>query len=121
VKYYSEADTGPLRLVFEERVLRWHGVVRGRMFGVPCYLATGKLFAFLVTDGIVITKLPQPDREALLRWPDATAFRSGNRLYRTWVRLSISDPKDLDGILLLVRKSYQAVCFRTAETKIGKP
>ncbi|MDP6510098.1 MAG: DUF5519 family protein [Dehalococcoidia bacterium] len=112
MKYYSEADSGPLRQAFEEEVLGWPGVGRRRMFGVPCYLATGKLFAFLVTDGIVITKLPQPDREALLRRFKATAFRSGDRLYRTWVRLSVNSLDGLDDIMPLVRQSYEVVCLR---------
>ncbi len=83
--------------------------MRGKMFGVPCYLAGGKLFAFLVTRGVVITKLDQADREALFQQPNASAFRSANRVYRTWVRLSVDDPKDMDGLVPLLRKSYEAV------------
>lgn len=109
MKYYSEEDTKQLRLALEEQVLRWPGVVRNKMFGVPCYLARGKLFVFLVTDGIVITKLAQSDREALLQRPNAEAFRGGDRIYRTWVRLSVDNPKDMDGIMPLVGKSYEAV------------
>lgn len=109
MKYYSEEDTKHLRLVLEEEVLRWPGVVRGKMFGVPCHLAGGKLFAFLVTRGVVITKLEQADREALFQQPNVTAFRSANKVYRKWATLSIDDPKDMDGLMPSLRKSYEAV------------
>ena len=108
MKYYSEEDTKQLRLGLEEEVLRWPGAVRGKMFGVPCYLAGGKLFAFLVTKGVVITKLDQAERDAVSAQPNASAFRSANRVYRKWVRLSIDDPKDMDGLMPLLRKSYEA-------------
>jgi hypothetical protein len=65
MKYYSEEATEPLRLRFEEKVLRWPKVSASKMFGCPSYQADGKLFAFLVTNGIVITQLTQTERACL--------------------------------------------------------
>jgi len=55
MKYYSEEDMKDLRRVFEKEVLSWPEVSTKRMFGCPCYQADKRLFAFLVTDGLVIT------------------------------------------------------------------
>ena len=55
IKYYSEEETKELRLAIEKEVLNWAHVSTKKMFGCPCYQAKGKLFVFLVTNGIVIT------------------------------------------------------------------
>ncbi|MDP6101584.1 MAG: hypothetical protein QGH66_09250, partial [Dehalococcoidia bacterium] len=60
----------------------------------------------------VITKLPQAECEVLLRRPDATAFRGGDRIYRTWLHLSVGSTAGLDDIISLVRQSYEAVCSK---------
>ena len=106
MKYYSEEATEPLRLRFEKKVLWWPKVSARKMFGCPCYQADGKLFAFLVTNGIVITRLAQADRETLSRKYQATPFRSGRKVVQKWVRLPIEQMGDLDRVMRFVRKSY---------------
>jgi len=63
--YYTEEAGRELREAFEQRTLHWPLVTVRRMFGCPAYLADGKLFAFLVSDGIVITQVRKHDRERL--------------------------------------------------------
>jgi hypothetical protein len=108
MKYYSEEAAEPLRLRFEEKVLRWSKVSAMRMFGCPCYKADGKLFAFLVTNGIVITCLAQADRETVSRGYHATAFRSGTRVIQKWMRVPIERMSDLDRVVRFVRRSYES-------------
>ena len=108
MKYYSEEDTKDLRLAFEEKVLCWPQVSTKKMFGCPCYQSNGKLFTFLVTNGIVITQLAQADRETLSRQHQTTFFQAGKNFVQRWVRLSIKNKGDLDRIMPFVRKSYES-------------
>ena len=108
MKYYVEEDTKELRSAFEEMVLQWPQVSTKKMFGCPCYQANGRLFAFLVTNGIVITKLDQADRGRLSRQYQASFFQAGKKIVRNWVRLSIRDKGDLDHIMPFARKSYES-------------
>ena len=106
MKYYTEEDTLDLRLALEKRVLKWPKVTTKKMFGCPCYQVMGKLFAFLVTKGIVITQLDETDILKLSQKYNATFFQSGKKIVKKWIKLSI-ESKDLDWIMPYVRKSYE--------------
>ena len=108
MKYYSEEHTGKVRVGFEEKVRRWPQISTKKMFGCPCYHVNGKLFAFLVTNGIVITQLDEPDREASSRQHQTTGFQAGKKTVQHWVRLSVENRRDLERIMPFVRKSYEA-------------
>ena len=54
MKWYSEEETKELREAFEKEILKWPQVDFKKMFGCPCYLANGKMFAGMVTKGIVL-------------------------------------------------------------------
>jgi hypothetical protein len=108
MRYYSEEETGGLRLELEQAVLRWRGVGTKRMFGCPCYHADGNLFAFLVTDGIVVTRLSEADRATLSRWPGTGSFQAGKKTVRGWTRIPIEDKRALDRVMPFVRRSYRA-------------
>lgn len=99
-----------LRKLFEEQVLHWPEVTTRRMFGCPAYLADGKLFAFLVTNGIVITQVRKHDREALVGIYETGVFKAGEREIERWLQVNIGDEFDrFSRVLALVRKSYDAV------------
>lgn len=106
MKYYSEEETRDLRLAFEEEVLRWPHVRTKKMFGCPGYQVNGRLFAFLVTHGVVITHLTPADRVTLSRQHPTTVFQAGKKMVPNWVKLAIENKEDLDRILPFVRKSY---------------
>lgn len=65
MKYYSEEHMGNIRLTIEETVLDWPETTTKKMFGSPCFPVNNKLFAILVTNGIVVTRLDRTDRETL--------------------------------------------------------
>jgi len=105
MKYYSEEETRDLRLAFEGQVLSWPRVTKKKMFGCPSYKADEKLFAFLVTKGVVIAKLDKNDREAISSiYP--TTFQAGKRTVQNWVKISIENKSDIDKIIPFVKKSY---------------
>jgi hypothetical protein len=108
MKYYSEEAAKDLRAEFEAKVLGRPQVGTKKMFGCPCYRANGTLFAFLVTHGVVLTRLTQSDKEVLARRLHAVPFRGGRRIVRGWLQCSIETMRDVGRILPFVRKSYQA-------------
>ncbi len=105
MKYYSEKNMKNIRLAFEKICLQWQHMSTKKMFGCPCYLAKGQLFAFLVTNGIVITELDQADREALIRRNKANSFQAGKRIMRNWLTVPVYSSKDIENVIHFVRKS----------------
>jgi len=66
MKYYEEAQMKDVRSTLEEAILAWPHVSTKKMFGCPSYSVKGRLFAFLVTKGVVLTRL-HGEREGLRR------------------------------------------------------
>jgi len=62
MQYYNEAKMHNLRLKIEKEILSWPNVTTKKMYGCPCYKNKEKLFAFLVTDGVVLTKVSEQDK-----------------------------------------------------------
>ncbi len=110
--YYVEDDARALRQAFEKIVLLWPQVETRRMFGCPAYVAEGRLFAFLVTDGVVITQLRQKDIETLAQGNQTEPFKAGERVIKRWTKLFITDPAAIGRIISFVRKSYQTAMER---------
>ena len=109
MQYYSEQRTKNLRLALEGEILDWPKVKTKKMFGCPAYQAEGKLFVFLVTNGIVITKLSEAELEALSSQVERIPFQAGKRTMKSWARISIMEPEnELDRIVSFVRKSYES-------------
>ena len=79
MKWYSEEETKELREAFEKEILKWSQVDFKKMFGCPCYLANGKMFAGMVTKGIVITKLTSLEREELNKLRTTKPFVAGGK------------------------------------------
>lgn len=97
-----------LRLAFESEVLSWPHVTTRFMFGCLVYMAKGKLFAFLVDDSIVITRLDEASREALSAEYEAFAFESKGKTIGGWMQVVVADESELAEIIDYVRKSYEA-------------
>jgi len=110
--YYVEDDARALRQAFEKIVLLWPQVVTRRMFGCPAYVADGRLFAFLVTDGVVIAQLRHKDIEALAQDNQTEPFKAGERVIERWTKVFIADPAAIGRIMSFVRKSYQTAMER---------
>ena len=104
MRYFREA--------FEDAVLRLPGVTPRKMFGSPCYMAADALFAFLVTGGVVLTRLPEAARARLLAGEiaglDASVFVSGTKPMPKWVRIGVEGDEVSKRLLALVRECYDA-------------
>jgi len=109
MEYYSEDEGRELRVAFEGKTLHWPMVTARRMYGCPAYLADGKLFAFLVTDGVVITQIRKHDRETAASVFTTAPFKVGEREIERWVIITLEDVKQLNRLMKLVKKSYETV------------
>jgi hypothetical protein len=105
MKWYIEEETKELRETLEKEVFKWPKVTSKRMMGCPCYLANGKMFAGMVTNGIVITKLNCEERKELKKKYPANPFRAGTRTIRKWIHL-ILEPDDLMKVMPYIKASY---------------
>ena len=108
MKLYSEEEAGRVRLRFEEEVLGWPEVTTKKMFGCPGYQAAGNLFAFLVTQGAVLTKLSPETQETLKAQHATEPFGTGDRVVKKWVVALADEETDWDGLIPFVKESYQA-------------
>lgn len=98
-----------IREAFEKEVLGWEDIGTKKMFGCPCYKHKDKLFAFLVTNGVVLIKLDENSRAKLSKAYKTSAFSTGNRTVKTWIRIDVEDKKVLKKLYPYVRKSYGMV------------
>lgn len=94
--------------MFEKQVSDWPEVKAKKKFGCPCYDANNKLFAFLVTEGIVLTQLTQPDKDSLTQKHGAGLFGAGKKFIRSWVKIPVKTETELEQIKPYIRKSYEA-------------
>ncbi len=107
--YYTEPEGQALRDAFDARVLHWPKVTTRRMFGCPAYLADGKLFAFLVNDGVVITQVRKHDRQILAEAFVTAPFKAGEREIDRWLQVTLDNPERLPRVMHFVEKSYDTV------------
>ena len=110
--YYTEEEGRELREAFEKTVLPWKKVTTRSMFGCPTYLAEGKLFAFLVSEGVVITQIRKRDRERLSEDFPTEPFTAGEREIERWVKVKIDSVESLGRVIPYVKKSYTLVMNR---------
>jgi len=113
MKYYDEDKARELRAAFEAEVLRWPLVGATRMFGCPCYQAGGKLFAFLTSEGIVLTQLAVRDRARLEAACGAKPFQAGKRVMKNWAAVPVPSPAVLKKLMPFLKRSYRAASAST--------
>ncbi len=107
MKFFDETQGEWFRLALEKDVLKWPGVTARPMMGCLCYFYKNSFFAFLVTDGIVITKLSEKDRPALSPLAEAGPSQLGGKaLPKTWVKVRLSKAGDVRSVRPFVRSSY---------------
>jgi hypothetical protein len=95
-----------IRVALEVKVLGWEGVTTKKMFGCPCYKANDKLFGFMVTDGVVFTKLSESERDEVISKFQAEPFNAGKRSMGRWPQVAVKEPEDIKKILPYFEKSY---------------
>ena len=108
MKFYDEDKMVKVRETLEKEVLRWPKVTTKEMMGCLCYFRGKKFFAFLVTKGIVITKLTENRRAALLEKIGGEAFEMAGRKVKTWIRVPLKAPREVRAVLPFVKESYKA-------------
>ena len=108
MKYYDEDQMQGVRRVLEAEVLKWPEVRGKQMMGCLCYFRGKRFFAFLVTNGIVITKLAKEDRLALTQITGSGPFEMAGKKSSTWVLTPLKGPEALQPLMPYVRKSYEA-------------
>ncbi len=99
---------GAIRQRFEEAVILWKGATARKMMGSPTFFFERPFFAFLLTKGIVITKLSEAERAKLPKNGKPFAM-TGARVPKNWVMMSLEGPDDIQKVLPYVKQSYQAL------------
>jgi len=106
MKYYDEEIMRNLRLELEEEVFRLPGVASKKMFGCPCYVVKGNLFAFLVTHGLVLP-IAADKTGNLQSLYGAKPFRAGNKTSRRWLEVPIRSETELRRIFPLIKERLE--------------
>jgi len=107
MKYYDEEVMKNIRLKIEEYIFQWPDVTTKKMFGCPCYKYKNKLFAFMVTDGIVLTKVDELDTIELSKEFSIKPFQSTTRTMKSWPQIPINKNSNLKKIIPFIKKSYE--------------
>lgn len=98
-----------IRRALEEEVLGWPGVASKKMFGCPCYTRKGVIFVFLVTGGVVVTRLDGEQRRRLASSIPAQPFQAGRKSIASWLRIAVGSVEGLGPVLPHVRHSYDNI------------
>ena len=107
MKYFDTEKMGPIRNELEEEILEWPGVSSREMMGCLCYLHGKNMLAFLVTDGIVISRLSEQEEKDLSKLSKKASFKMGGKSMRKPV-WELKTRANLRTILPFLRKSYEA-------------
>ena len=112
MKYYDEERMRRVRATLESDILNWPGVASKEMMGCLCYFRGKRFFAFLITGGVVVTKLAMEDRAALSQTAKSKPFEMAGRTASSWVQCALKGPADLRPLMPYIRKSYDAASGR---------
>ena len=115
MQYFDAEQGAELKVAFEDLVLDWPSVAAETMFGCPSYRADGTIFAVLVTDGIVLTRLPPDERTQLEQLFDTSPFDAGGRTVEKWVTVPVDSGSTLTALRPYLEASYEAA-LNDAET-----
>jgi hypothetical protein len=107
MKYYDAEKMREIQDELEKEILNWPGVSSREMMGCLCYLHGKNMIAFLVTDGIVISKLSEQETNNLSKMSKRTAFKMSGKTFRKPV-WELKTRENLRTILPFLKKSYQA-------------
>ena len=110
--YYSESEGKERREAIEKIILQWPGVTSRKMFGCPAYMVNGRLFAFLISEGIVLTQIRHYERKLLGEDFPVQSFQAGEREIAHWTQVTFTNLHKLPRIMTFVRKSYDEAAAR---------
>ena len=112
MKYYDENRMSEVRKALETKVMKWPGVASREMMGCLCYFRGSRFFAFLITDGIVITKLSEADRSRLTDLFKSKPFEMAGRGSKSWVQVRLTRAGEVSPLVPYIRTSYEAAANR---------
>jgi hypothetical protein len=107
MKYYDAEKMREIRDELEKEILNRPGVSSREMMGCLCYLHGNNMRCFLVTDGVVVSKLSNQEQNNLSKLSKRTTFKMSGKTFRK----PVWEPKtreNLRTILPFIEKSYQA-------------
>jgi len=108
MKYFDEKKMAAIKKALDMKVLKWKDVSTRPMMGCQCYFYKRKFICFLVTDGIVLMKLSDGDREELKNKFGGKPFEMAGQTGRLWVT-PLRGIADLNPIMPYVKKRYDEV------------
>jgi len=106
MQYYNEEKMKNFRLKIEKEIFNWPGVTTKKMYGCPCYKYKHKLFAFLVTDGVVLTKTSEQDKVDLSEKFKIKPFQAATRTMKNWPQIPLNEKSDYTKIVSFIKNSY---------------
>ncbi len=106
MQYYNEEKMKNIRVKLEKEILGWPDVSTKKMYGCPCYKYNQKLFAFLVTDGVVLTKADDQDKEKLTKDFKVKPFQVATRTMKGWPQIPLDVTSDVKKIIPYIKNSY---------------
>ena len=106
MQYYNEEKMQNFRLKIEKEILSWPDVITKKMYGCPCYKYKDKLFAFLVTGGVVLTKVSEKDKMKLLKEFKIKPFQAATRTMKNWPQIPIDESSDPEKIIPFIKNIY---------------
>jgi hypothetical protein len=107
MKYYDEEKMKIFRIGLEQEIMTWPNVTTKKMYGCPCYKYKEKLFAFLVTNGVVLTKVSEHDKENLAREFSIKPFQAATRTMKGWPQIPVDETSNLAKIIPFIKNSYK--------------
>jgi TfoX N-terminal domain len=107
MQYYNEDKMKNIRVKLEKEILGWPEVTTKKMYGCPCYKYNQKLFAFLVTDGVVLTKTDDRDKEKLAKDFMVKPFQAATRTMKGWLQIPLDETSDIKKIIPYIKNCYQ--------------
>jgi hypothetical protein len=112
---YFDADRGAeLRDAVEDAVADWPGVAARTMFGCPTYTADGTIFAVVLTEAVVLTRLSDDRRADLAAITEVEPFRAGGRTVTAWTQVPVEGPAGLDSLRPYLTASYETARAESA-------
>jgi len=106
MQYYNEEKMKNFRVRIEKEILNWPDVTTKKMYGCPCYKYKDKLFAFLVTDGVVLTKASEQDKMKLSKEFTIKPFQASTRTMKGWPQIPVDETSNLEKIISFIKNSY---------------
>ncbi len=115
MKQYSKTEMAERKTELDNRILQWPEMSTSVMFGCPGYRAYGRLFAIVIDDGIILTKLPDSTREKLLESKVCAVFKTERGTVKNWLAFPFEDISAIEFFLPYLKESYDNALLETSD------